>query len=83
MAAITMTRELAFAAGTDAANRQMRKAGRTRWNLDDRNLAGETTVRICILAGLLHVQAYEGLGYGKFPYVQGNDGSWIKLRKAA
>lgn len=44
--AVTLTRELAFASGQDAANQQMRKAGRVKWNLSDRNLAAETTNRL-------------------------------------
>lgn len=39
MTAITLTRELARAASCDAANRQMRAAGRTAWNEDDADLA--------------------------------------------
>ncbi len=31
--------EIAMAAGRDAANRRVRKAGRTRWNLSDWNEA--------------------------------------------
>ena len=31
--------ELCLAAGTDAANKAMRKAGRSKWNDDDWNLA--------------------------------------------
>ena len=34
---ITMTYALAHAASMDAANRSMRKAGRTVWNVDDYN----------------------------------------------
>lgn len=34
---ITMTYGLAMAAAKDAANRSMRKAGRTKWNEDDWN----------------------------------------------
>ena len=45
--------ELAYAAGTDAANRQMRAAGRTRWNLDDRNLSAERTNRMLTSMGFL------------------------------
>lgn len=37
-----LTSKLARAASLDAANRQMRKAGRTEWNIDDWNLAAET-----------------------------------------
>ena len=37
----TMTRALASAAATDAANRRMRKAGRKRWNAADCNAAAK------------------------------------------
>jgi hypothetical protein len=40
---ITLTRELAFASGQDAASAQMRKANRVRWNADDRDLAARIT----------------------------------------
>lgn len=40
------TYELAMAAGKDAANRQMRAAGRKRWNLDDWNLAADVFSRL-------------------------------------
>jgi hypothetical protein len=36
-----MTPELASAAGLDAGNSRMRKAGRTRWNEEDWNRACE------------------------------------------
>lgn len=36
---ITLTRELAQCAGRDAANRNMRKNGRTAWDEDDYNIA--------------------------------------------
>ena len=36
---VTMTYDIAMACGQDAANRQMRAAGRARWNEDDRDLA--------------------------------------------
>ena len=39
---ITMTYEIAMAAGKDAGNRHMRKNNRTGWNLDDRNVAAGT-----------------------------------------
>jgi hypothetical protein len=42
MPAITMTKDLAFAAGKDAANRQMRATGRAAWNVNDFNLAVRT-----------------------------------------
>ncbi len=38
----TMTEDIARAAARDAANRQMRAAGRTSWNMDDLLLAGRT-----------------------------------------
>lgn len=43
---MTWTYSLAMAAGQDAANAQMRKAGRKRWNLDDWNLAAATFERL-------------------------------------
>ena len=52
---ITLTSELAFASGTDAANAAMRKAGRSCWNEEDRNLAVATTNRL-----LLYVPADRG-----------------------
>jgi len=39
---ITMTRELAWAGATDAANRNMRKAKRTKWSRADYNIAVRT-----------------------------------------
>lgn len=36
---ITMTYNLAWAAATDAANRRMRKHGRTNWSRGDYNFA--------------------------------------------
>jgi hypothetical protein len=38
---MNITYSLAMAAGRDAADRQMRSAGRTCWNLSDRNLAAK------------------------------------------
>lgn len=55
MASIVLTRSLAFASGQDAGNARMRKAGRTRWNLDDRNHAAEVTNRL-----LMHVPFEQG-----------------------
>lgn len=42
MAALEMTEELAHAAANDAANRQMRRAGRTAWSAEDFDLAVNT-----------------------------------------
>ena len=39
MARLAMTYELAMAAAQDAGNRQMRKAGRDRWSVEDWNRA--------------------------------------------
>lgn len=52
---VTLTRELAFASGQDAANAQMRKANRTAWNSDDASLAAEITNRL-----LMHVPFEHG-----------------------
>ena len=43
---MTITYELAMAAGRDAANVQMRSDGRTKWNLDDWNLAARVVGRL-------------------------------------
>lgn len=37
-----MTYRIAHSLGTDAANRQMRQDGRTKWNEEDLNLAADT-----------------------------------------
>lgn len=37
---------VAYAAGTDAANRRMRAAGRTKWNREDYNTAAREQARI-------------------------------------
>lgn len=42
----TLTFAIAYAAATDAANKQMRKAGRDKWDADDYNLACETINRL-------------------------------------
>lgn len=42
MARIELTREIVFAAGQDAANQQMRRAGRITWNYQDKRLAEDT-----------------------------------------
>jgi len=43
---ITLTREIAFAAGRDAGNRHMTKAGRTKWNREDYNAAATETNKL-------------------------------------
>ena len=80
--AMTLTRSLCHALGTDAANRQMRKAGRKAWSEDDHALAVETTMLNMVLGGFLPPEVYP-IHTGKpFPYVRGNDGSWAKLNPA-
>jgi hypothetical protein len=41
-----MTRELAWAAATDAGNRHMRKHGRSKWNHEDSNVAAKEFARL-------------------------------------
>ena len=41
-----LTPDLAYAAGKDAANARMRKAGRTTWNEADYNLCCDTINRL-------------------------------------
>lgn len=36
---LALTRDIAWAAATDAGNRSMRKSGRTAWNWEDYNAA--------------------------------------------
>ena len=43
---ITMTYSLAMAAGQDAGNRSMRRAGRSKWDESDWNAAAETFARL-------------------------------------
>lgn len=43
---VTLTADLAHCAGEDAANRQMRKAARTRWSDEDWNTFVTTTNRL-------------------------------------
>lgn len=40
------TRDLAYAASVDAANRSMRKAGRKRWSEEDRDIAASEFSRL-------------------------------------
>lgn len=43
---IILTKEIAYAAGHDAGNASMRKAGRKRWNEEDWNQAAKVTNRL-------------------------------------
>ena len=43
---MTLTKELAYAAGRDAGNRSMRAGNRVVWNEDDYNAASEVTNRL-------------------------------------
>jgi hypothetical protein len=69
MAHMTMTRELAFAAGTDAANTLMRKRGLKKWSLIERNVAAAVTNRLCShiypepIASELRREADEGIAW--------------------
>lgn len=76
--AATITRSLAYASGTDAGNRNMDKAGRSKWNDEDYNVASEVTNRWMVFGGFLPPECYEQLVGKPFPYILGNDGSWIK-----
>lgn len=63
MVAVTLTRDLACATGTDAGNQSMRKNGRIRWNAEDQAIAASTTNRL-----LLHVpREHGGLGGVELP----------------
>lgn len=75
---LTLTRARCHAMGVDAANRQMQKAGRKAWNADDHDLAVETQMRFVVFAGFLPPEIYEDHCGQPFPYIRGNDGSWIK-----
>lgn len=46
MAKIELTEKMACAAANDAANRQMRAAGRTAWSREDFDLACDTFERL-------------------------------------
>jgi hypothetical protein len=48
MKPITITYQLAMAAGRDAGNRSAKAAGRTAWNEDDFNTAAEVTTRLLV-----------------------------------
>ncbi len=50
---LTLTPTIARAAGQDAGNRNMRKAGRTKWNLEDWNVAADETARLFKAMGLI------------------------------
>lgn len=43
---MTLTPNIAYAAGRDAGNRSMRNGNRTAWNEDDYNAASEVTNRL-------------------------------------
>ncbi len=50
---ITLTYVICMAAGRDAGNAHMRKAGRTIWNLDDRNAAAREANRLLDIMGIV------------------------------
>lgn len=43
---ITLTRQIAWAASTDAGNAAMRRGGRTSWSAEDYNVAVDTFNRL-------------------------------------
>ena len=43
---IVMDRQLAYACSLDEGNRNMRKNGRNKWNLEDRNIAASEFNRL-------------------------------------
>lgn len=59
---ITLTRELAFASGTDASNAAMRKGGRTAWSDEDYAIGIRVTNRL-----LMHIPLEQG-GLQGLPY---------------
>ena len=59
---LTITRARAHASGTDAANQQMRAAGRDRWNEDDYDLAAGTQNYLCYCGGFITAQMFVQLG---------------------
>jgi len=54
-----LTPNLAHAAGWDAGNANMRKAGRKRWNLEDWNVAADKTNRL--MAYIMPRDVVEGM----------------------
>uniref|UniRef100_A0A6M3JQ92 Uncharacterized protein n=1 Tax=viral metagenome TaxID=1070528 RepID=A0A6M3JQ92_9ZZZZ len=43
---LKITREIARSIGRDAANRNMKKGGRTEWNEDDWNVGAEACAKV-------------------------------------
>lgn len=76
MAYVTLTLDIARAAGLDAGNRSMRAAGRRVWSEDDLHAAGERTMRLAVLGGHLPPECYEMSGYGPFPLRLNDAGQW-------
>jgi len=58
MKRITITPQLAYASGSDAGNRSMRKGGRTRWNEEDRDEAASVTRNLLIHTYPESIQAH-------------------------
>jgi hypothetical protein len=56
----TMTEAVARAAAKDAAHEQMRREGRTAWNMSDLNLAAATFNRLWPLKGEYWTKKREG-----------------------
>ena len=65
MAAQPLTYALAMAAGRDLADRRMRAAGRSRWNLADTRAAMRETHRLSLAAGLITREQFAELTGGR------------------
>lgn len=64
---------LAAAIGRDAANSQMRHAGRTRWNRVDANLAAETMGEMYSIFGILNAWQWMPEGW---VWAKNAEGDW-------
>lgn len=64
--------QMASAIGRDAANAQMRAAGRTAWNRDDANRAAEATQEMYRVFGILNADAWMPDGWMWAPDGTGN-----------
>lgn len=66
-ARITLTKDLAYAAGQDAGNRAMRAAGRNAWNDSDRDVAAHETLRMMLAGGHMTSEQAAQCGYAALP----------------
>ncbi len=58
-----LTEEFARASGWDAGNRSMRAACRSAWNIDDRNVATQETLRLLLAGGFMTREMADRCGY--------------------